>query len=103
MTEKEFGNLFLQFSAGALDTIVVQRILEAYKVQKSKETMLNIMKQPHRRTGDRAGLGAKPLHELKTKEDRPPMVCADCGSAWKENARKCWVCGSLQPHDHPRV
>ena len=97
MTEKEFGNLFLQFSTGALDTIVVQRILETYKVQKSKETMLNIMKQPHRRTGDRAGLGAKPLHELKTEEDRPPMVCADCGSAWKENARKCWVCGSLQP------
>ena len=103
MTEKEFGNLFLQFSAGALDTIVVQRILEAYKVQKSKETMMNIMKQPHRRAGDRAGLGAKPLHELKTREDRPPHGL--CRLRIGLERQRTQVLGMRQPatHDHPRV
>ena len=97
MTEKEFGSLFLHFSVGALDSIVVKRIIETYKVQKSRQTMQNILKQPHRRTGDRAGIGAKPLNEITSEESRPHIVCGDCGQEWKQTSKKCWVCGSQRP------
>ena len=90
MTEKEFGSLFLNFSAGALDSIVVKRIIETYRVQK-------ILQQPHRRAGDRAGIGAKPLNEITSEEHRPGIVCGECGQEWKQNLKKCWVCGNQRP------
>ena len=74
MTEKEFGSLFLNFSSGALDSIVVKRIIETYTVQNSRQTTNNILRQPHRKVGDRAGVGAKPLRESPTKEDQPKVV-----------------------------
>ena len=42
MSEKEFGNLFLSFSPGMLDSTVVKRIIETYAVQKSRQTMNNV-------------------------------------------------------------
>ena len=62
MSEKEFGNLFLNFSPGMLDSIVVKRIIETYAVQKSRQTMNNFLHQPHRRQGDRS-VGAKARNE----------------------------------------
>ena len=97
MTEKEFGSLFLNFSAGALGSIVVKRITETYRVQKSRQTMQNILRQPHRRSGDRAGIGAKPLNEISSQEHKPEIVCGECGQEWKQSSKKCWVCGNQRP------
>ena len=76
---------------------MVKRIIETYRVQKSRQTMQNILKQPHRRTGDRAGIGAKPLNEITSEESRPHIVCGDCGQEWKQTSKKCWVCSSQRP------
>ena len=97
MTEREFGSLFLNFSAGALDSIVVNRIIEIYRVQKSRQTMQNILRQPHRRSGERAGIGAKPLNEISSEERKPKIVCGECGQEWKQSSKKCWVCGNQRP------
>ena len=97
MTEKEIGGLFLNFSAGALDSIVVKRIIETCRMQKSRQTMQNILRQPHRRSGDRAGIGAKPLNEISSEEHKPMIVCGECCQEWKQTSKKCWVCGSQRP------
>ena len=94
MTEKEFGALFLNFSTGALDSIVVKRIIETYTVEKGRQTMANILKQPHGRSGDRAG--ANPLREVTTQEDKPEVVCS-VRLRMEGNIQKCWVCLGTRP------
>ena len=79
------------------DSIVIRPILKTYTVQKSRQTVNNILKQPHRQQGERAGIGAKPMREMESVEEKPDRVCGDCGAAWKDNARKCWACGGKHP------